>query len=240
MLSGMNILHKVEVCRCRFNGCPNNGYWCQWNTRISKVRTECHSCLEYWQLAGLVERHTPGEDNFYFNLQQNIKGHIDFRGKQSRYFLRVNLSSNWMDTKKLYLWTPILIILKSTVYVVKHPHKQLNMVDPIKSEFLCHLSVHQWETYIGRCQQHQAGIASFQLPIIFQENVRITSHSQHDRKSTTMDCSQSMLETSALFSCTWEYADGQTMQYRGVDGVFENSLWHHNDFTCVGVGQLFS
>jgi len=29
------------------------------------------------------------------------------------------------------------------------------------------------------------------------------------------------------------------MQYRGADGVFDNNLWHHNDFTCVGVGELF-
>ena len=42
----------------------------------------------------------------------------------------------------------------------------------------------------------------------------------------------------SIFNCTWEYADGQTMQYRGADGVFENNLWHHNDFTCVGIGQL--
>ena len=42
----------------------------------------------------------------------------------------------------------------------------------------------------------------------------------------------------SIFNCTWEYADEQTMQYRGADGVFENNLWHHNDFTCVGIGQL--
>ena len=28
----------------------------------------------------------------------------------------------------------------------------------------------------------------------------------------------------SIFNCTWEYADGQTMQYRGADGVFENNL----------------
>ena len=43
----------------------------------------------------------------------------------------------------------------------------------------------------------------------------------------------------SVFNCTWEYADGQTMRYRGADGVFENNLWHHNDFTCVGNGDLF-
>ena len=42
----------------------------------------------------------------------------------------------------------------------------------------------------------------------------------------------------SVFNCTWEYADGQTMSYRGADGVFENNLWHHNDFICVGSGML--
>ena len=41
------------------------------------------------------------------------------------------------------------------------------------------------------------------------------------------------------FNCTWEYADGQTMSYRGADGVFDNNLWHHNDFCCVGNGNIF-
>ena len=41
----------------------------------------------------------------------------------------------------------------------------------------------------------------------------------------------------SVFNCTWEYADGQTMSYRGVDGVYENNLWHHN-FTYVGNGML--
>ena len=41
-----------------------------------------------------------------------------------------------------------------------------------------------------------------------------------------------------IFNCTWEYADGQTMSYKGADGVFENNLWHHNDFSCVGNGML--
>lgn len=37
-----------------------------------------------------------------------------------------------------------------------------------------------------------------------------------------------------------QYADGQTMHYRGgVDRVFENNQWHHNDFTCVGDRSLF-
>ena len=43
----------------------------------------------------------------------------------------------------------------------------------------------------------------------------------------------------SVFNCTWEYADGQTMRYRGADGVFESNLWHHNDFSCVGNGNLF-
>lgn len=39
--------------------------------------------------------------------------------------------------------------------------------------------------------------------------------------------------------CTWEYADSQTMNYRGVDGQIDNNLWHHNDFSCIGDGNLF-
>ena len=60
---------------------------------ISEVRTECHWAIALLNIgslltwAGLVERHTPGAENFNFNLQQKIKGHIDFHGKQSHYFL---------------------------------------------------------------------------------------------------------------------------------------------------------
>ena len=42
----------------------------------------------------------------------------------------------------------------------------------------------------------------------------------------------------SVFNCTFEYADGQTMSYRGADGVFENNIWRYNDFTCVGDGFL--
>ncbi len=42
-----------------------------------------------------------------------------------------------------------------------------------------------------------------------------------------------------IFNCSWCYADGQTVTYRGADGHIENNLWHHNDFTCVGNGRLF-
>ena len=68
-------------------------------------------------------------------------------------------------------------------------------------------------------------ITSHQLLIILQENARITS------------CSL-LTGNFSVFNCTREYADGQTMSYRGADGVFENNLWHHNDFTCVGNGFL--
>lgn len=61
--------------------------------------------------AGLVERHTPGEDSFDFNLQQKIQGHVDFHGEQSCYFLEdkfefLDAPTEWFydkNTKRLYL-----------------------------------------------------------------------------------------------------------------------------------------
>ena len=62
--------------------------------------------------AGLVEKHSPGEDAFGFNLKQSIEGFVNFHGKNSRYFLEDKLEfldapSEWFydsSTKKLYLW----------------------------------------------------------------------------------------------------------------------------------------
>ena len=43
----------------------------------------------------------------------------------------------------------------------------------------------------------------------------------------------------SVFNCTFEFADGQTISYRGADGVLENNIWRYNNFTCVGQGDLF-
>ena len=203
--------------------------------------------------AGIVEKHTPGEDNFSFDLQQKLTGHIKFHGQDSRYFLEDKLEfldapSEWfydVNTKKLYLWmrdsdqpnqhnirgkvsTYAFTITNGSTWLVLSNinffattlsikgDNSMNDVSNIRLESL-HFS---YPSYSKRM------LGSLAVPnmttIVY--NGLLTDHAGNF----------------SVFNCTWEYADGQTMQYRGADGVFENNLWHHNDFTCVGNGNLFA
>ena len=202
--------------------------------------------------AGLVERHTPGEDSFDFNLQQKIEGYVDFHGQQSRYFLEDKLEfldapTEWFfdkNTKKLFLWTR-------------------NSDHPEAHGIRSKTSMYAFTITNGSAWLILSNLNFFATTVFISgkdtldevSNIRMESlHFSYPSYSKRMLGSLAIPNMTTIyynglltkyagnfsvFNCTWEYADGQTMQYRGADGLFENNLWHHNDFTCVGVGQLF-
>ena len=207
-----------------------------------------------WQTwAGLVESHMPGEDSFKFNLSLDKLPNVHFLAKNCRYFLEDKLEfldapTEWFYDKanqQLYLWTESgdppknhdvqgkvstyaftvtngsawlvfseLNFFGTTVFIMGKSKK--DDVHNIKLESL-HFS---YPSYTKRM------LGSVALP----NTTTIYFHGPLSKEAGNF----------TVFNCTWEYADGQTLNYKGADGLFQNNLWHHNDFTCVGNGALFS
>ena len=202
--------------------------------------------------AGLVEKHTPGEENFAFNLQQEIAGNTKFHGQNSRYFLEDKLEfldapSEWFyDTniKKLYLW--MLDSDQPGSHDIRGKTSTYSFTLTNSSAWLVLSNLNFFATTIFMSGTSETDDVS---------NIRLDSlHFRYPSYSKRMLGSLAVPNMTTIyfngllskyagnfsvFNCTWEYADGQTMRYRGADGVFENNLWHHNDFTCVGNGDLF-
>ena len=202
--------------------------------------------------AGSVEKHNPGEDNFAFVLQQDLTGYVKFHGQNSRYFLEDKLEfldapSEWfydMNTKKLYLWT-------------------CDSDQPGTHDIRGKVSTYAFTITNNSTWLLLSNMTFFATTVFIKgdnsssdvSNIRLDSlHFSYPSYSKRMLASLAVPNMTTIyynglltknagnftvFNCTWEYADGQTMSYRGADGVFENSLWHHNDFTCVGNGFLF-
>lgn len=203
--------------------------------------------------AGLVTEHTPGEDNFSFDIQQMLSGVIKFHGQASRYFLEDKLEfldapSEWFYdavTKKLYLWTinsdepskyDICGKVSTYAFTITNSSAWLTL-----SDFNFFAS-----TVFIRGMNGQSDVNNIRLESLY---FSYPSYSKRMLGSLAVPNMTTIyyngLQTEyagnfSVFNCTWEYADGQTMLYRGADGVFQNNLWHHNDFTCVGNGALFS
>ena len=202
--------------------------------------------------AGVVERHTQGEDRFDFDLRQKIGGYVDFHGQNSRYFLEDKLEfldapSEWFfdaDTKKLFLWTR-----DSDQPEAHDVHSKVStyaFVITNSSTWLVLSDLNFFATTVFISGKGTSDDVS---------NIRLESvHFSYPSYSKRMLGSLAVPNMTTIFfngllsryagnfsvfNCTWEYADGHTMRYRGADGMFENNLWHHNDFTCVGNGQLF-
>lgn len=201
--------------------------------------------------AGLVNSHAPGKSNFTYRLDSPVS-QVAFQPGRCRYFLEDKLDfldspTEWFydkETKNLYLWTKDgdtpenhdiigktssyaftitnncswiklikLNFFATTVYISGH-----NETDDVKGIELssCYFS---YPSYSKRMLKSLA--VPNMTTIVY--NGKLTANAGNFR----------------IFNCTWEYADGQTIKYRGGDGVIQNNLWHHNDFTCVGGGDLF-
>ena len=202
----------------------------------------------WWTWAELVEKHNPGEDNFAFALEKPLTMQIKFHGQNSRYFLEDKLEfldapSEWfydMNTKKLYLWTRDSDqpgTHKVSTYAIMITNNSTWLVLSNMTFFATTLFI--------KGDNASSGVSNIRLDSL---HFSYPSYSKRMLGSLALPNMTTIhyngLQTKyagnfSVFNCTWEYADGQTMSYRGADGVFENNLWHHNDFTCVGNGFLF-
>ena len=202
--------------------------------------------------AGLVEKHNPGEDNFAFALENPLKGQIKFHGQDSRYFLEDKLEfldapSEWFYdevTNKLYLWTR-----KSDQPGTQDVHGKVStyaFTITNNSTWLVLSNINFFATTVMiKGDDDSSDVSNIRLDSL---HFSYPSYSKRMLGSLALP-NRTTIEYNGLltkyagnftvFNCTWEYGDGQTMSYRGADGVFENNLWHHNDFTCVGNGFLF-
>ena len=200
----------------------------------------------------MVDKHNPGEDNFAFNLQK-VTGQIKFHGQNSRYFLEDKLQfldapSEWFYdkySKELYLWTHDSdhpgthnIHGKVSTYAFKVTNNSTWLVLSNLNFFAT--------TVLVKGDNETSDVSNIRLESL---HFSYPSYSKRMLRSLAVPNMTTIYYNGLLtkydgnfsvFNCTWEYADGQTMSYRGADGVFENNLWHHNDFTCVGNGFLFA
>ena len=200
-----------------------------------------------------VDQHNSGESNFSFNLQQKLNSpYIDFHGQNSRYFLEDKLEfldapSEWFydkNTKKLYLWThnsdqpgthDIQGKVSTYAFTIKNNSTWL---------VLSNMDFFATTVFISG-DDRKVDVSNIRLESL---HFSYPSYSKRMLGSLAVPNMTTIYYNGLLtkyagnfsvFNCTWEYADGQTFRYRGADGWFENNLWHHNDFTCVGNGMLF-
>ena len=203
--------------------------------------------------AAFVDQHNSGESNFSFNLHQKLNSpYIDFHGQNSRYFLEDKLEfldapTEWFydkNTKKLYLWTrnsdqPGIHDIRGKVstyaFTIKNNSTWI---------VLSNLDFFATTVFISG-DDKRSDVSNIRLESL---HFSYPSYSKRMLGSLAIPNMTTIYYNGLLtkyagnfsvFNCTWEYADGQTFRYRGADGWFENNLWHHNDFTCVGNGMLF-
>ena len=202
--------------------------------------------------AAVVDHHNSGESNFSFDLQLKLHSpNIDFHGQNSRYILEDKLEfldapSKWFydkNTKKLYLWTHGSdepgthdIRGKVSTYTFSIKNNSTWLV-------LSNLTFFATTVFI-KGDDKRSDVSNIRLDSL---HFSYPSYSKRMLGSlavpnvTTIYYNGLLTKYAgnfSIFNCTWEYADGQTMSYRGADGMFENNLWHHNDFSCVGNGML--
>lgn len=201
--------------------------------------------------AGVVEKHVPGENSFSYDLKQVPKS-VHFSAGDSRYFLEDKLEfldspGEWYydkTTKDLYLWT------KSSDHPLNHniQGRRISYAFTITKGsswiILSGLKFFATTVYIGgkNADEDVNNIRLESLHFSYPSYPKRMLKSLDLPDSTTLFYHGPLTKHAgnfSVFNCTWEYADGQTISYRGADGVFENNLWHHNDFSCVGDGELF-
>ena len=202
--------------------------------------------------AGLVESHTPGESNFTYNLHQ-VPHEVSFKAINARYFLEDKLEfldapTEWFydpKTHKLYLWTASGESPQTYEISGKVSTYAFTITNGSAWLILSGLDFFSTTVYISGTTE-DTNVHSIRLESLY---FSYPSYSKRMLGSLAVPNTTTLYYIGLLtkyagnftvFNCTWEYADGQTMKYRGADGVFENNLWHHNDFTCVGDGNLFA
>jgi hypothetical protein len=201
--------------------------------------------------AGKVTEHEVGGNSFKYSLDPKPRA-VHFVPEHCRYYLEDKLEfldapSEWhfdQPTKKLYMW------LKSSDSPEKHEIRGKNStyaftVTDASSWIQLHgLNFFATTVYI-RGEFKNNDVDNIKLDTC---NFTYPSYSKRMLKSLALPNTTTLYYKNDLTlhagnftvqNCVWEYADGQTIIYRGADGHFENNLWQHNDFSCVGDGGLF-
>ena len=202
--------------------------------------------------AGHVDSHTPGQSSFKYHLDESPFS-VSFHAPKCRYFLEDKLEfldapTEWFydkSSKMLYLWTESgnspeehTVTSKVSTYAITVTNS---------SSWLVFSGLKFFGTTIyAKGQTIKEDVHDIKLDSL---HFTYPSYSKRMLGSTAVPNTTTIYFTGDLtkqagnftiFNCTWEYADGQTISYRGADGVIQNNLFHHNDFTCVGDGNLFA
>ena len=199
--------------------------------------------------AGIVTEHAAGNASFTYSVPAKPSA-VHFVPQNCRYFLEGKLEFLDAPTEWYYDPTERKIYLWST--------KNLS-----KQDIRGKTSTYAFSITKGSAHITLSGINFFATTVYISgesknddvSNIRLEScyftYSSYTKRAlgstavpnTTTIYYRNDLEMNAgnfsVFNCTFEYADGQTISYRGADGVFENNIWRYNDFTCVGQGDLF-
>lgn len=205
----------------------------------------------WFTYAGTVENHAPGESSFTFDIHQN-PGKISFNPIKNRYYLEDKLEfldapTEWFydkDTKKLYLWPDDGKNPSDRNIRGKVMSYSLNITSG--SSCLVFSGIQFFATTLSASGEkqgediHDIRFESLQFTYPTYSKRMLGSLKPPDTTYVYHNGDLNEPTNFTFFNCTFEYADGLNMLYRGSDGVFENNLWHHNDFSCVeplGIGE---
>ena len=201
--------------------------------------------------AGRVEEHKTGENRFKYNLSM-VPNSVHFVPRNSRYFLEDKLEfldspGEWFydyETSFLYLWTETSQYPEYYDIEGKTKTYAFTITNGSSWIILSNLNFFATTVYISGTNANDdvSNIKLESLHFSYPSYSKRMLRSLAVPNTTTLYYYGSLTENAgnfSVFNCTWEYADGQTITYRGADGLFQNNLWHHNDFSCVGDGELF-
>ena len=201
--------------------------------------------------AGAVEKHNPGEPDFSYHLDFPVKD-VAFEPFRCRYFLEDKLEfldapTEWYydpASKNLYLWTRNSDSPEDHEIVGKVSTYAFTITGSSSWIGLSGLNFFATTVFInGKDKTEDVnGIELDSCYFSYPSYSKRMLGSLAVPNTTTIYYNGDLTRNASnfkIFNCTWEFADGQTISYRGGDGLIQNNLWRHNDFTCVGNGDLF-
>ena len=196
--------------------------------------------------AGFVEEHTPGESSFKYNLS-TVPAEVPFKPLRCRYFLEDKLEfldapTEWYYDKassSMYLWTQSGDTPDNHEIRGKVSTYAITVTNGSSWLVFSNISFFGTTVFIsgGSKTENVHNIVLDSLHFTYPSYTKRMLGSIAPPNTTTIVYNGDLTKSAGnftIFNCTWEYADGQTIDYRGADGQIENNLWHHNDFTCVG------
>lgn len=197
--------------------------------------------------AGTVEKHEPGQNSFTFDLHQ-VPGAVSFKPARNRYYLEDKLElldapTEWFydkQTNSLYLWPSDGRNPSKRDVRGKMTSYSFNITSG--SSYLIFSGIRFFATTLAAASSgdddenvHNIRFDSLQFSYPTYSKRMLGSVGFPD--STLVYYKGHLAKESGnftFFNCTFQYGDGWNLWYRGADGLFENNLWHHNDFSCVG------